>query len=335
MNRGGRLDEAGADRGRRRVLTAALCVPAVALGATRPLRIGILTNSTEAQVRAFQPQLVAALRSVGWVVGKDVVVVYRQGVDESSRDGLARELVQESPDVLLTMGTPNTRALQRATRTIPIVTSVENPIASGFAQSLPHPGGNITGLAQGSYLYAEKRVELMKAVIPGLARIAFFTSTGYGVQGLSDEITAPLQSAAARFGASVQFFHVRDLDGFDRAFRAMRGAGTHAAFIAAYDGLVAPAALAALAIERRMPTFHQDPEFVEAGGLIAYSFDYSDETRVVFAIVDKILRGEKPGAIPFELPDRSRLVVNRRTAQALGLRIPAEVLVRADRLVDG
>ena len=294
-------------------------------------RIGYLsTGSPDRRTEAFGQ----GLRDLGYVEGQNIVVYRRfaQGKPQRLAD-LAAELVRLKVDVIVAPDPPATRAAKKATRTIPIVMrSSEDPVASGLVASLARPGGNLTGLYS---LYEEltpKRLELLKEAVPGVLRVAVLWNPDYpGPVATWREI----EVAARALGVQLQSLEVRRPDDFENAFRAAtrERAG---AFITLRAPLIVNyrRQIADLAVKNRLPAMYDDREFVEAGGLMSYGANLEDLYRRAATYVDKILKGARPADLPVEQPTRFELVINLKTAKALGVTIPREILLRADKVIE-
>ncbi len=278
-----------------------------------------------------------ALRDLGYVEGKNIVIEYRFAEGRHDRlPDLAAELVRLEIDVMVTGGTPGTRAARQATRTIPLVmTLVGDPVAAGLVDSLARPGGNITGLTQISPQLSGKRLELLKEAFPEISRAAVFVDKELAAQ----RMTQPLQEtqvAASALGITLQLLEVEganpDLDGaFGRATSGRADA------LIVLPGPVLERHMKRvvdLAAMTRLPAMYPTKEFVEAGGLMSYGPDFVDLFRRAATYVDKILKGTKPADLPVEQPTRFELVINLGAAKSLGLTIPASLLARADEVIE-
>jgi putative ABC transport system substrate-binding protein len=311
---------------------AAAAAAAATAGATERAvrRVGILFP--EGTEPSDLPRLKAALGQLGWIEGRNLVIDPRYERDVARMGNAASELMRGSPDVLLSFGTSRTRALQRATSTIPIVAWLDDPVAEGFSASLVRPSANITGMAMSADQPEAKQIQLLRELVPGLEHLGNFYPERY--VATQREQSARLMAAAAAAGLTLDSFLWRDVRDFSLGFRRLSRHARRAAFL---HGLVASPGMeeiAALAIEHRVATFSPDPEFVKAGGLLSYGLDFEDGHRVVAVMIDKALRGVRPSEIPFELPTHSLLWLNRRTARALRIEVPADLLLRADRVIE-
>jgi putative tryptophan/tyrosine transport system substrate-binding protein len=273
------------------------------------------------------------LRELGYTEGQNIVIEYRFAGGRAERlPELATELVRLKPDVLVTPGTPASLSAKRATSTIPIVfAGVADAVGAGLIASLARPGGNITGLTSISTELGGKRLELLKEVAPKVSRVAVLYNPADRSNVL---VLKELQKSAPALGLALQPLEVRGPGGFEGAFVAMTRQRADALFVAA--GLLTTEhrkALVDLAAKRRIPAIWGERQFVEAGGLMAYAVDFYDQVRGAAIYVDKILKGAKPGDLPVEQPTKYELVINLKTAKALGLTIPHSLLLRADHVI--
>ena len=274
------------------------------------------------------------LRELGYVEGQNIAIEWRWAQGKSERfPGLAAELVQLDVDIIVAATDAAVQAAQRATRTIPIVmVFATDPVALRFVASLPRPGGNITGLSQQSRDLAGKRLQLLREVAPTVARIAVLSDPGE--PGRQDELRET-EAAARALGVQLQLVEARGSGELDRAFAVI--AREHA------DGVIIGqtttpfayrARIAQLAAKHRLPTACVAPTDAEAGCLMSYAANGRDLARRAAYFVDKIRKGAKPADLPIEQPTGFRLVVNLKTAKALGLTIPHSVLLRADQIIE-
>jgi putative ABC transport system substrate-binding protein len=298
-------------------------------------RIGYLAGNL-----AASPHLPEAfrqgLRDLGYVEGRNVVIEYRSAEDKLERlPALAAELVALKVDVIVAPNTPTALAAKQATRTLPIVfTFVGDPVGSGLVTSLARPGGNVTGL---SLLFPElvgKCLELLKQAVPRVSRVAFLWQPGALDERTEKDRLKRAEVAARALGVRLQFVEARGPEDFDRAFSDMTRARAEA--LTALGGAMLfneRRRLVALAAKHRLPAVFPFREFVDVGGLMAYGPDLADLSRRAATYVDKILKGAKPGDLPVEQPTKFELVINVKTAKALGLTIPQSVLGRADEVI--
>jgi putative ABC transport system substrate-binding protein len=276
---------------------------------------------------------VHGLRELGYVEGTNIIMEYRWSVGNVDRlREHAAELVQLGVHVIVTGGPVATRAAHDMTQTIPIVMARDiDPVEDGFVASLGQPGGNITGVTTMSRDLSGKRLELLKHTVPGLARVAVLYNP--------TEVSAARQwrdteDAARRLGLQVHALEVRGRDAFADAFAAARAGRAEGLIILAGPVLSDyRAQLIDLAAQSRLPTMYWERPFVDAGGLMSYAASNHDLYQRVATYVDKILKGTKPADLPVEQPTKFELVINLKTAQALGLTIPPSLLFQADDVI--
>ena len=313
-----------------------LCANAPAVEAQQPQRVprvGVLSTATQStppmalRLDAFRQ----ALRELGFVEGETIAFEYRSAEGNPDRlAGLAAELVRLNVDCIVTAGDSPSRAAKKAASTIPIVmANTSNPIQAGLVSSLARPGGNITGLASASVDLAGKRLELLKEIVPKLSRVAIFSDPRS-----SDGSLAETEGAARAQGVHLNPVEVRSLGELEDAFRAAAKSRT-SALIIGWGGLFVThrARIIQLAEKYRLPAVYPEQEYVPAGGLMAYAASVTELYRRAAVYVDKILRGAKPADLPVEQPTKFELVINLKTAKALGLTIPQSVLIRADEVI--
>jgi putative ABC transport system substrate-binding protein len=314
----------------------ALCLAAGPFAATaqvapRRHKVGVLTP---AAAQWHHPQVfTAALRDLGYDTASNLSLLVR---DAGGRLGdlprLAAALVDEKVDVILAVNTPGTRAAMDATRSIPIVmVAVADPVATGFVTSLSRPGGNVTGLSTLGRDLTGKKLELLKEAVPGAGRIAVLLHP-------DDPIVVPqvadAKVAAARLGVEARFFDVRDVGDLQKAFAAMRQWPAQAAMRLPGQAFGVSAPSIELAFKHRLPLMLTIKEEVRAGGLMSYDPDRAEMARRSAQLIDKILKGARPGDMPVEQPTKFELVINLKTARAVGLTIPPAVLARADEVIE-
>jgi len=273
------------------------------------------------------------LRALGYVEGKNIAFDYRYADNKLDRlPALADELVRLKVDVIVTPGTPATLAAKNATRTIPIVfTGVADPVPTGLVDSLARPGGNITGFTEISEVLAGKRLELLKETVPKLSRVAVLwnpQNPGNAQQWKESQLPA------RALGLQLYSMEVSSADNYESAFKEAVKARS-AALAVSLDSLFVsnPKLIAELAIKNRLPAIATRGEFVDNGGLMSYGPDRDETFRRTASMIDKILKGTKPAEIPVEQPMGFELVINFKTAKALGLTIPPIVLMRATKVI--
>ena len=307
---------------------------AAAQPAGRTVTIGYLGNSSPSLEANLVEAFREGLRQLGYVEGRNLIITYQWAWGNQERFGvLAGELVRLKPDVILTAGTPGTLAAKQATQSIPIVTAVAgDPVASGLVASLAKPGGNVTGLAGLTPELEGKRLELFKEVVPKLSRVAVLLNPANPFTTIAWKET---QSAAKALGVKLQPVEARDPNDLDRAFATIKAARPQGLILIADRFLlIYRAPIVEFMTKNRLPGMFPFREFAREGGLMAYGPDYTDMYRRAAVYVDKILKGAKPADLPVEQPMRFELVLNMKTAKALGLKIPQSVLIRADQVIE-
>ena len=301
---------------------------------TKIPRIGTLyagSPSTQAaRIEAFRQ----GLRELGYVEGKNIIIEYRYAEGKFNRlPALATELVRLKVDIIITGGEPATRAAKEATVTIPIVmTQVGDAVGSGFVVSLARPGGNITGMSTLAPELSGKRLELLKETIPKLSRVAVF---GTSTQRDNAKLLKEVEIAAKAFKVKLQYLDVLDPKDIELAFRAATKGRAEAVLMTAAGPILNPhlAQVTQLAVKSRLPVIYSGREPVEAGGLMTYGVNNLDLDRRAATYVDKILKGRTPADLPVEQPMKFEFVVNLKAAKQIGLTIPPNVLVRADKVI--
>jgi putative ABC transport system substrate-binding protein len=299
-------------------------------------RIGVLMprDETEPVAKTMLSAFTRSLASLGWAEGRSVHMDFRWHGDDTNRIGaLAQELIGLQPDIILAGGTPVTAVLQRATQTIPIVfASVTDPVASGIVARLNRPGGNITGFANYEATLGGKWLELLSEIAPGLKRAAimfnpdispasaYMPSFETAARSLKVvPITAPVHSDAE----------------IETAITALgREPGSGLVFIPDAFTTVHRAPIISAAARSNVPAVYWASEYTRDGGLLSYGVDRVDIYRRAATYVDRILRGEKPGDLPVQFPTKFEMIVNRKTATALGLAVPPSILLRADEVIE-
>jgi putative ABC transport system substrate-binding protein len=296
-------------------------------------RIGYLganfPSTNPDRIEAFQQ----GLRELGYVEGKSIVIEWRYAEGKQDRlPALAAELVRLKVDVIVTAGPPPTRAAKEATSTIPIVMGFDNdPVGNGFVASLARPGGNITGLATLAPEISGKQLELLKEIVPRLSRVAVL---GTSTQPGNAQALREVEVAAGAFGVQLQYLDVRGPKDIETAFQAAPKGRADAVLVLSSAVINSHRIqVADLAIKNRLPAVYGQPQYVEDGGLMSYAPSYTDLFRRAATYVDKILKGAKPAGLPVEQPTKFELIINLKAAKQIGLTIPPNVLVRADRVI--
>jgi ABC-type uncharacterized transport system substrate-binding protein len=314
---------------------AAWPVAARAQQAERVRRIGVLMGRKEdlqnqLRIEAF----VRRLRLLGWIEGRNVQFDYRWAAAEPDRTRRsAEELVALAPDVILTSGSPTLGPLLQASRTVPIVfATVPDPVGAGFVDSLARPGGNATGFTIFEYSITGKSLELLKEIAPGMSRVAFLREDG--IAAASGQFGA-LQTAAPSLGIEVSPINVRGASELERAlvsFARLPNSGLVVAGstnVAAHRNLIIN-----FAVRHKVPAVYFDRYFVTDGGLLSYGPNLLDNYPRAAEYVDRILKGEKPADLPVQAPTKYELVINLKTAKALGIDVPPTLLARADEVIE-
>jgi ABC-type uncharacterized transport system substrate-binding protein len=299
-------------------------------------RIGVLMafaeNDLDAQanITAFRQ----ALQKLGWTESGNVHIDYRWGAGDPERiRAYAIELVGLKPDVILAVSALVLQPLLQEARSIPIVfTQIGDPVGSGFVASMPHPGGNITGFTPAEFSMQGKKLEILKEVAPRVTRVAVLLNPEQipqagmwrAIEDVAPTFRVQLTAAAVRDPAEIE----RAIDIFARE--------SNGGLIVLPSGLtiVQRGLIIALAARHRLPAVYQYRQFVTDGGLMSYGNDLADQYRQAASYVDRILRGEKPGDLPVQQPTKFELVINLRTAKALGLTVPPTLLDRADEVIE-
>jgi ABC-type uncharacterized transport system substrate-binding protein len=302
----------------------------------RVRRIGVLMNASsddkdgQARVIAF----VQALQELGWTDGRNARIDIRWGAGDAERyRGYAAELIALAPDVILAPTSAVVAALQRATRTVPIVfVGVIDPVGAGFVASLARPGGNTTGFAAFEYGISGKWLALLKEIAPGVTRAAVIRdpSLAAGIGQL-----AAIQAVAPSLGVELSPFDVRDDREFERAVAAFARAPNGGMIVTAGPAAnVRRERINALMVRHRLPAVYPFRYYVESGGLISYGPDIISQYRPAAGYVDRLLRGDKPAELPVQAQTKYELVINLKTAKALGLTVPDSLLARADEVIE-
>lgn len=276
---------------------------------------------------------VQRLGELGWIDGRTVRIEFRWAEGRSERfDEVAAEFVRLKVDVILTSGAA-VNAVKQATSTIPIVFAIgADPVGAGHVASLGRPGGNVTGLSLQATDVAGKRLDLLRELIPGLRRLAVLGNFAYPASAVE---LAEVETFARALGCDVTKIEIRPGGDIDAALAALKG-GADALYICGYDPFVNThrVRINALANAARMPTVSGDRAIAEAGSLVSYGPSFTDMFRRSADYVDKILRGAKPGELPVQQPTKFELIVNLKTAKAIGLEIPPTFLARADEVIE-
>ena len=301
--------------------------------ANRISRVGYLAASVGNEASHLIAAFRQGLRELGYVEGQNITLEFRSAENRADRyPVLAAELVAQKVDVIVAGATPAAPAAKKATGTIPIVFPIHiDPVGAGLVASLQRPGGNVTGLSYSSEALIGKRLELLKDIVPRMSRIAVLRNSAIAATLVqlktAEELTRTL-------GLRVQILEIRDADDLEKAFRAAIDRHSQALLVLDDPGtFLLRKRIVELAAKNRLPAMYGPREFAVDGGLIAYGADIEDMFRRTAGYVDKILKGAKPADLPVEQPTKFEFIINMQTAKALGIRIPRDVLVRADRVI--
>ena len=301
---------------------------------TKVPRIGYLGFSSPSTIPTRIEAFRQGLRELGYVEGKNIFIEWRSAEGNADRlPPLAAELVRLKVDIIVTNGPYSTRAAKAATVNIPIVmAAVGDPVGDGIVASLARPGGNITGLSSVAPELSGKRLELLKEIVPKLSRVAVFgSSTSPNTAGALREV----ELAAGALKVKVQYLDVLSPKDIETAFRAAVKGRADAMLwqVAAGVANANRTQILELAVKSRLPAIYANQRTVEAGGLMSYGVKDLDLDRRAATYVDKILKGAKPADLPVEQPTKFELIINLKAAKQIGLRIPPNVLVRADKVI--
>jgi putative ABC transport system substrate-binding protein len=294
--------------------------------------LGFLGTTSPSAWGPWTATFVQRLRELGWIEGRTIAIEYRWGEARGERySEIAAEFVRLNVDVIVTAGDA-TLAVKQATSVIPIIFALAtDPIGSGFVASLARPGGNVTGLSNQQTDAAGKQLELLREVVPYLPRLAIMANVALpeAMLGMHE-----VQAISKTLGLEVATLEIRRAEDIAPAFEALKGRAE--ALYVCTDALVIAnrIRISTLAMREQLPTMFNTRDFVEAGGLMSYGPNFSDQFRRAAELVDKILRGTKPGDIPVEQPTKFELVVNLITARALGLEVPPTLLALADEVIE-
>jgi len=315
---------------------AVLPLAARAQQGERVRRIGVLMNlaaddpESQARLTAF----VQSLQQLGWTDGRNVRIDYRFGAGDNNRiRKYVAELVALAPDVILANASPSVAPLLQATRNLPIVfCAVIDPVGAGFVVNLARPGGNATGFTLHEFSLSAKWLELLKEIAPGVTRVAVLrdTASPTGIGQL-----AALQSVASSFRVELSPLGVHDSDEIERGLTTFaRGSQGSLIVTPSTSAIGHRKLIITLAAQHRLPAVYFNRFFIPGGGLISYGADIIDQFRRAAGYVDRILKGEKPADLPVQAPTKYELVINLKTAKALGLDVPPSMLARADAVIE-
>jgi len=315
----------------------ALSFPAQAQQAKKVFRIGVLspgpsTDKHGPGLEAFRQKL----RELGWVEGEDIAIEYRWAEGNEDRlPALAAELVGMNIDVVVATSALGARAAQQLTKTTPIVASAtSDPVGTGLVKSLGQPGGNLTGLSTMGPELGGKRLELLKEITPRISRVAVLAQLQNVNPSLQETSIKEIEAVARSLSMQLQILNVKTPNEIENAFSLMAKVKADALMVLTQAMFVLNRTrIVELAAKHRLPTMYPRSEFVLAGGLISYGPDRREYFSRAAYLVDKILRGAKPAELPVEQPIKAELVINLKTAKELGLIIPSNVLMWADKVI--
>jgi putative tryptophan/tyrosine transport system substrate-binding protein len=302
--------------------------------ADRVRRIGVLMNVDNADQRASYAAFLQVLQQLGWTDGRNVRIDTRwAGGHASEIRKYATDMVVLAPDVIVATGTAAMVPLMQATRTVPIVfANVADPVGAGFVDTMARPGGNATGFVQFEYSLSGKWLELLNQIAPGLTRAAILRDPNIP-SGIGQ--FAIIQSVAPSFGVEVGAINVRDAGEIERAVTAFARSPNGGLILTASALAVTHCEIiVALAAQYKLPAVYYRRYFVDRGGLISYGYDVLQQYRGAAGYVDRILKGEKPADLPVQAPTKYELIINLKTAKALGLTIPQSLVVTADEVIE-
>src|SRR5215469_17452952 len=300
-------------------------------------RVSILLPYAEddAEVQTWMATFVQAFREVGWIDGSNVQIdTHRTTPDVGRMNQAAMEVVDGKPQVIVALGPLPVASLKQLTSTIPIVfLAVADPVGSGFVASLAQPGGNITGFTLGEFTMSGKMPEILKKIAPHVARVTVIYSPQQGVPQVGR--LAAVQTAAATLGLQVSAASAVSAEEIKRAIEKLDGESDRGVIV-----IPAPVTITnrnliiELLARHRLPAVYETPVFARDGGLVAYGIDRVVQFRQAASYVDRILRGEKPADLPIQDPTKFTLIVNLKTAKALGLTVPESLLATADEVIE-
>jgi putative tryptophan/tyrosine transport system substrate-binding protein len=316
------------------LLGGAAAVWPLAARAQQMRRIGVLLGVRDVESEANVADFLQVLQQLGWTDGTNVRIDVHWGAgDADTMRKLAAELAERAPDVIFASGTSSVGQLLQASRTVPIVfANVADPVGAGFVDSLSRPGGNATGFIQFEYSLSAKWLELLKEIRPTLTRAAVLRDPAI-TSGIGQ--FAVIQSVAPSVGVEVSAINLRDAAEIERAVTAFANSSNGGLILTASALAVRHRELVIeLAARVKLPTVYYRRYFVASGGLISYGYDVIEGFRKAAGYVDRILKGEKPADLPVQAPTKYELVINLKTAKALGLDVPPTLIARADEVIE-
>jgi putative tryptophan/tyrosine transport system substrate-binding protein len=299
-------------------------------------RVGVFTPGTadDPEHKTRDAAFLQGLGELGWIVGRNLRIDYRWGAGDYERfRAMAAELIELNPDVILAQGSSTVTALQKTSGTVPIVfANVTDPVGSSLVATMARPGGNATGFVTTEFGFSAKWLELLKELAPRVTRVAVLRSSAVASQ---IALFGGIQSVAPALGVELRPIDTRDAGEIEHAVAAFAGEPNGGLIAASGSGVLLHRELiVALAARYRLPAVYAYRSHVVSGGLASYGPDSIDQFRRAAQYVDRILKGEKPADLPVQAPTKYELVINLKTAKALGLDLPASVLARADEVIE-
>ena len=310
----------------------AMAAPRLALAQPEKARIGVLVWWPED--KAMAALFREGFRDAGWEDGRNAAVEFRwAGGSVAKASAYAEELVRSNVDVLVVRATPAIKPALAAARSIPVVTMSADPVGVGIVATLAKPGGNVTGVSSNSVALSAKRLELIQAIVPRAARVAYLASS---VDPQGPRFVEETKREAPKRGLEIQPVFIRNVTELSGAFAAITAGKADALIVQPLFGIdeMARPRIVEFMHKQRLPTISDQAAFAEKGGLVAYGADTRALVRQLGILVDKVLRGTKPGDLPIQEPTTFELVINAKAAKAMGLTIPPSVLLRADRVIE-
>jgi putative tryptophan/tyrosine transport system substrate-binding protein len=302
----------------------------------RVRRVGVLIGGNDSAFQSIFAAAVQELGRLGWVEGRNVRIDQRWTNDDADLAGkFAKELVGLQPDVILAVGSPATAALQRETRTIPIVfAGVFDPLEQGFVAALTRPGGNLTGFSLSEAPFIGKQLQTLKEIAPGIRRVAYMYNPDFTLAPVIKSILGPFEAAAHMLAVDPVVIPVHSDAEIEMAIEYL--GRQEGGLLSLNDGFMAGhrAAVIAAATRNKVPTIYRLAAFPREGGLMSYAPSSSDLLRGTAGYIDRILNGDHPSDLPVQKPTRYELVINLKTAKALGLTVPQTLLVSADEVIE-
>jgi putative ABC transport system substrate-binding protein len=299
-------------------------------------RIGVFMPGVadDVEFQALNAAFLQRLAELGWIVGRNVRIEYRWGAGDTERyRTIAAELVALAPDVVFGFGSATVSALQKASSSVPIVfANVVDPVGGGLVASMARPGGNATGFITHEFGFAGKWLELLKEMVPSVTRAAVMRDSAIASQVA---LFGSIQSVAPSLGVELRPIDTRDPGEIERAVSAFAAEPNGGLIVAlGARAILHRNLIVTLAARHRVPAVYPDQAFADAGGLISYGSDQIDQMRRAAGYVDRILKGEKPADLPVQAPTKYELIINLKTAKALGLEVPSTQLARADEVIE-